>query len=752
MINLKGMEYNSKTYRNYEEFKPQLESIGRFGYFFITCMVMIIAWGAYALYTQLAKGQVVTGMRDYVIWGIYDANFIFFIGISYAGALISGILHLLRVEWRHPILRMAETITVVSTMIGPCYIFLSMGRLERVWHILVYGRIQSPIVWDVFAISTYLIGSFIFLYLACVRDLAFMRDHPVTVGKWRNRVYKFLSAGFYDTPKQRELLNQLIDLISIVIIPLAILVHSVLAWIFGMTLRPGWHSTIFAPYFVLAAIYSGTGVLIIVMFVFRKLYHLEAHITKNHFTYLGILLMILGALYGYFTFSEYLTNWYGSVKWDMEVLYRLFDTSTYWWWFFFSAFIGVLLPIIIIALPRLRNINTIVFAATIAVTALWIKRYLIIIPTLETPLLPLHDLRPEFASYSPSWVDWSLTAMGIATWFLLFFLFSKFLPIVPVVRVPTSEEHDYFKLRKLAKERILRRLIRKTRSDKKVVAGILVLMFLSAAFTCHAQDPLRSRLKLEFLNKSGSRVLTGKLTSKKDDKTVPLQGMTVKFFLQGEKGRVLLGNATTDEAGKAIFTIQEKISVPRNKEGKYIYAAVYDGTKEYQPAESEAEIRDVMMRITFSQKDSAKIINIAAVEINQKGDSLPVDGAVVTFYVPRTFSSLKIGEVTMKEGHADLDFPVTLPGDSLGNLPVVARFEDNENYGNVEVNSSMPWGKPLAPSLVIRRGLGDTNAPLWMVYTLIVLLTLVWFHFSYAIFTIFRIRHLGKKALKAAQS
>ncbi len=170
------MEYNSKTIKNYEDFKPQLESIGRYGYFFITAMVMIIAWGTYALYTQLSKGQVMTGMRDYVIWGIYDANFIFFIGISYAGALISGILHLMRVEWRHPILRMAETITVVSTMIGPSYIFLSMGRLERVWHILVYGRIQSPIVWDVFAISTYLIGSFIFLYLACVRDLAFMRD------------------------------------------------------------------------------------------------------------------------------------------------------------------------------------------------------------------------------------------------------------------------------------------------------------------------------------------------------------------------------------------------------------------------------------------------------------------------------------------------------------------------------------------------------------------------------------------------
>ncbi len=746
------MEYNNKTLKNYEDFKPQLESIGKYGYFFITIMVAIIAWGTYALYIQLSQGQVVTGMRDYVIWGIYDANFIFFIGISYAGALISGILHLMRVEWRHPILRMAETITVVSTMIGPSYIFLSMGRLERVWHILIYGRIQSPIVWDVFAISTYLIGSFIFLYLACVRDLAFMRDHPVGVGRWRNSIYKFMSAGYRDTPKQRELLNQLIDLISIVIIPLAILVHSVLAWIFGMTLRPGWHSTIFAPYFVLAAIYSGTGVLILVMFVFRKIYRLEAVITKNHFTYLGLLLMILGALYGYFTFSEYLTNWYGSVKWDMEVLHRLFDSSTYWWWFFFSAFLGVLLPIILIALPRLRSINTIVFAALIAVTALWVKRYLIIIPTLETPLLPLHDMRPEFANYAPSWVEWSLTAMGIAIWMLLFFLFSKFLPIVPVVRVNSADERDYFKLRKLAKDRILRRMIRKNRHAKKIVASVLVLLFLSSAVVCRAEDPLRSRLKLEFLNSAGTRMLNAKLTSKKDDQTVPLQGMQVSFFVQGAKDKVLLGKGTTNDAGKATFTLPGKLDVPRNTEGKYSYSATYEGSKEYQSSESSADVRDVFMNLTFSQTDSAKIINLVAVEIGQKGDSVPIDGSMVIFYVPRTFSLLKIGEQTIKGGHADLDFPVTLPGDSVGNLPIIAKFEDNENYGTAEVTATIAWGKPLPPLVVIKRGLGDTNAPLWMVYTLIVLLSLVWFHFTYAIITIFRIRHLGKIALLEEQS
>ena len=323
------MNIDEKTLKNLNEFKPQVETISKRGVVLIIFLLAVISVGIYALYIQITRGHIVTGMRDNVVWGLYIVNFIFFIGISYAGALISGILHLLRVPWRTPIIRMAEMITVISTLIGPSYILLCIGRLDRLPNLILFGRIQSPIVWDVIAISTYLSGSIIFLYLAMIRDMAVMRDNPVKKWKWRNPLYRFLSVRYEDTTKQRELLNICTDLLSIVIIPLAILVHSVLAWIFGMTLRPGWHSTIFAPYFVVAAVYSGTGVLIMVMWVFRKVYKLEHHITKIHFNYLAIIMIILGALYGYFTFSEYLTSWYGSIKWDMEVLYRLFNPNEY---------------------------------------------------------------------------------------------------------------------------------------------------------------------------------------------------------------------------------------------------------------------------------------------------------------------------------------------------------------------------------------------------------------------------------------
>ena len=461
------MELDQKATRALNYFTAQMVTISRSGMAQIAILILFLLGGLYALIVQIIEGHIVTGMRDNVVWGLYIANFIFFIGISYAGALISGILHLLRVEWRHPIIRIAEIITIISTIIGPAYILLCMGRLDRLHHLALYGRIQSPIIWDVLAISTYLIGSIIFLYLASIRDLAALRDYPFK-NKWRNKLYRFLAINFNGNSKQNRYLERGLNIMSAIIIPLAVLVHSVLAWIFGMTLRPGWHSTIFAPYFVVAAVFSGTGVLIIALWIFRKYYHLESYITKIHFNYLGIILMILGALYGYFTFSEYLTSWYGSETWEMEVLYKLFDPNEYWWWFFFSAIIGVALPVLVILIPKFRNINTITAVSVIAVFALWVKRYLIIIPTLETPLLPLQDMRPEYIHYTPTIIEWLLTFAGVALFCFLFFLFSKFLPIVSIVK--GEEGTNYAELRKKVMQRILKRKIKeeKRRASQKL--------------------------------------------------------------------------------------------------------------------------------------------------------------------------------------------------------------------------------------------------------------------------------------------
>jgi molybdopterin-containing oxidoreductase family membrane subunit len=330
------MQLNSFQQQAFDHQRPTIEKFGRRTWMWTMFFLAWIILGGYALYLQIADGHIVTGMRDNVVWGLYIANFIFFIGISYAGAVISGILHILKVEWRKPIIRIAEMITVIATMIGPVFILLCVGRFDRLHHLILYPRLQSPITWDVLAISTYFTGSVIFLYLALIKDFAIYRDAKLKIPKWRQKVYKALAIGYRGTPSQKKHISVSMNLMAVIIIPLAIIVHSVLSWIFGMTLRPGWHSTIFGPYFVLAAIYSGTGVLIMAMWVYRRMYKLYDYITDKHFVYLGYIMLVLGAAYGYFTFSEYLTDWFGSEKWDSEVIHKLFSFSEYGWWFLFA--------------------------------------------------------------------------------------------------------------------------------------------------------------------------------------------------------------------------------------------------------------------------------------------------------------------------------------------------------------------------------------------------------------------------------
>ena len=423
------------------EFAPQLERPGKTWTAWFVFFLILFAIGMVGLYTQLTGGHIVTGMRDNVVWGIYIVNFIFFMGISYAGALISGVLHLLKTSWRKPIIRIAELITVVSLMIGPVFILFCVGRFERIPFLIIHPRIQSPIMWDVIAISTDLIGCFIFLYLSFLEDLALLRDHAVRLKmeSWRQKLYKFLALGYTGDPVQRKLLNSARNIMAAMIIAIAIIVYSVLAWIFGVTLQPGWHSTIFGPYFVIAAVFSGTGVLIILMWVFRRVYHLENYIKRQHFVNVGILLFIVGAFYGYFTFSDYLTKWYGSVRMDKLLIDKLF--LDYYWLFIFSNYVGVVLPMIIIAFPRLRTINNITFGALITILALWVNRYLIVVPTLETPYMPIQDTRLEWIRYSGTWVEWSLSLAGVAVFCMLFMIASKLVPIIAVSEMTEKEEH-----------------------------------------------------------------------------------------------------------------------------------------------------------------------------------------------------------------------------------------------------------------------------------------------------------------------
>jgi len=264
-----------------------------------------------------------------------------------------------------------------------------------------------------------------------IPDIAELRDKLPNLSVWKKRLYTILSLNWKGNEQQKQKLEKSISIMAILIIPIAISVHTVVSWIFGMTFRPGWHSTIFGPYFVIGAIFSGTAGIITAMVIFRRAYHLEGYIKPLHFKKLGLLLLSLDFMYIYFTFSEYLTVGYSGEKPDAGLLDILFSGS-YSLTFWCMAVLGLFLPAIIIAFPKTRTIKGIVTASILVNIGLWLKRYVIIIPTLSSPFLSIQGVPWEWAHYSPSWVEWSITAGAFAGFALLYALFSKVFPIVSI--------------------------------------------------------------------------------------------------------------------------------------------------------------------------------------------------------------------------------------------------------------------------------------------------------------------------------
>ena len=400
-------------------------------YAVIAPLAALVGLGVFAYWTQLQTGLGVTGMNNAVSWGLYITNFVFFIGVSHAGTLISAILRTTGAEWRKPITRMAESITVIAISVGALFPIIDLGRPDRMLNLLFYGRIQSPILWDFISIATYLTGSLLYLYLPLVPDLAALKAAKVG-GPLRRRLYGFLSMRWRDHPGQRRRLHRAIAIMAILIIPIAVSVHTVVSWIFGMTNRVDWHSAIFGPYFVVGAILSGIATIILAMAVFRRAYHLERWIKPVHFRNLGLLLLVLELILIYFTLSNYLTSAYGSQSADTAWLQAL-SSGPYAVLFWVMVCAGFLAPVFILALTRVRSIAWLVVASALANVGMWFERFLIVVPTMAAPQMPV-----SWANYTPTWVEWSITLGALAGFCLLYAVFSKIFPLVSVWEV--SEE------------------------------------------------------------------------------------------------------------------------------------------------------------------------------------------------------------------------------------------------------------------------------------------------------------------------
>ena len=401
----------------------------------VVALLAVIGWGVYAYAVQIRDGLVVTGMRDRISWGLYIATFVFFIGISHAGTLISAILRVSNARWRTPVTRMAEFVTVVALVCGASFVIIDLGRPDRILNVFIYGRWQSPIIWDVLAITTYLTGSITYLFVPMIPDLALFRDRlGGHSSRWRGWLYRTLAIGWTGNAGQRRSLAAAIGVLMILIIPIAVSVHTVVSWIFAMTLRVPWDSALFGAFFVAGAIFSGIGILIIVMAVLRRAYHLEEYVTEKHFLYLGYLMAAFAAIMIYANINEFMTHGY-KLQEGVEFHFRQLFLAEFAPLFWFYLLGGLVSPIVIALLPATRTVRGFVLAAVLVTVAMWIERYFIVVTGLRVPLMPY-----EPASYAPTWVEWSLLAAGLALFALLITLFTKVFPIIAVWEV--AEDHE----------------------------------------------------------------------------------------------------------------------------------------------------------------------------------------------------------------------------------------------------------------------------------------------------------------------
>ena len=408
--------------------RPILES-GR-GFYWLVAVLATLGFGGLGAWIyQIYFGLGVTGLNWPVFWGVYITNFVFFIGISHAGTLISAILRLCHAEWRRPITRAAEVITVMVLFFGAGSVIVDLGRPDRALNVILHGQIRSPLIWDVSSISVYLTGSIIYLFLPLIPDIAILRDRLP-----RRRMYRWLALGWQGTERQKHVLERAIAFMAIIIVPIAVSVHTVVSWVFAMTIQPMWHSTIFGPYFVVGAIFSGIAALIIAMAMIRHFYHLEEYLKDVCFNNLGLLLLVMSLLWVYFTFAEYLTTYRGGEPIHMAVFYSKIS-GPYAVPFWIMVVVCFLIPVGILSNRRTRTVKGTVIASLGVLVGMYLERYTIVVPTLTQPRLGT-DVIP----YSPTWVEWALTVSFFSLFILLYLLFTKFFPIVSIWEIREGRE------------------------------------------------------------------------------------------------------------------------------------------------------------------------------------------------------------------------------------------------------------------------------------------------------------------------
>ncbi len=414
------------------------QKFGARGFIWIAILLVFCLVGVFAYYRQLRYGLIVTSMRDYASWGIYISNFVFFVAISLVGSLITAVLRLSGVHWATPLTRIAEIIAVAAITFAAIIIIVDMGRPERFYNLFIYGRLQSPIIWDVTVITTYFFISLLLLYIPLMPDLKIMLNGHEKKGIYK--LYSFLGSFWKGTHLQFRISKKAVNILCIAIVPVAFSIHTVTSWLFATTYRPGWDSTNFGAYFISGAFLVGSGAVCVAMYIFRRYYKLENYITQEHFDKMGKIVVMLGCLYLYFNVNEYLIPAFKMKKSEEGFLNGLFvgEFAPVFW---SAIFGGMIIPMIVLLFKRGRQPLPMFICGIMIVIGAWFKRYLIVTPTLLHPFLPMHNVPASYKHYFPSWEEWAIAFGSLSGALLVITIFAMIFPIIPIQET-LVEQHE----------------------------------------------------------------------------------------------------------------------------------------------------------------------------------------------------------------------------------------------------------------------------------------------------------------------
>ncbi|WP_346855324.1 NrfD/PsrC family molybdoenzyme membrane anchor subunit [uncultured Draconibacterium sp.] len=395
-------------------------------------LIMFAAVGLWGWFIQIRDGLGVTGMRDYVSWGMYIANFVFFVAVSLVGFLLSSALHLLKIGWAKPISRVAEQVAIAGVALAGLIIVMDMGRPDRLLNVFIHGRFASPIIWDVTVVTTYLTISVLLFYIPLIPDLALLRDRGTAdIPKWKMKVYKMLALGWKGNAEQYKIIYHAMRVLMLLIMPVGLSIHTVTSWLFAATLRSGWDTTILGPYFVAGAFVAGAAAVVMVMYAYRQRYGLKEYFEDLHFDYMGKLLVFVSLVYLYFNINEFLVPAYKMKTAEGIHLSNLF-TGSFSLMFWMTQIFGLIVPIILMLIKYFRKPLPLTIISVFVLVASWVKRYIIVIPTLEHPFLPVQNVPDYFKHYSPTSIEVMITLFSFMAALLIITVLAKMFPVITI--------------------------------------------------------------------------------------------------------------------------------------------------------------------------------------------------------------------------------------------------------------------------------------------------------------------------------